>query len=299
LQPAVELAHIRQCCHSMNMPPSALTELEKVAMDVLHWTINMCKGMLEWAQDAATQCERLRPHERVTSQLLDAVVLVAGCKIPLMGYAGKEARKLLLNYEHWLQPLWFHPLYHEMLRVFRFLSSLLVTLWTDWEGMDATKVNDFALDMTAMQQAVVAHFTIPGSGCTDACVCSARAAGALNTNPIPNSPDKTWWMRRHGDSFVYFPVFKNSLYFHYTTNHVLPFMQRYGSLMKYSSIVLEHANAIWKAIIKNHVPVGKAHDQAHTALSRFLLLTHPEIELARESSRAKANDNVRKRRRTC
>jgi hypothetical protein len=310
-EPGDELAHIRKACFSMQMVPSALTELERVVMDVLHWTINIFADLLQWATDAAEQCNRLERVEdhkvdRVR-ELIAAITAIKGKK-PMMGYEGIDSRDLMVRYMEWTEPLSAHPLYDEMMTVFSIFKRLAKTLWGSWEKDNAEMINDFAVDVRILVSHLTQYFSAPGAKCGKQCRCKVDVKDHW-PGTKKKSTGNTYLKRKLSDSQVsrdegapegdargdvWFPVFKYGFYQHATYRHMLAFMQQYGSPMKYSSIVLEHANAVWKHIVtKRTAPgKGKSKDQAYVALTRFLLMTHPEIEKARPLKKQKVGGGV-------
>jgi hypothetical protein len=312
---ADELAHIRQACYSMQMPPSALTALECCAMDVLHYTINTLSDLLQWAHDAAKQCTRLARAEAeeegvefkedFEAELVAAYELVAGKK-PLMGYEGISARKLMEDWRYWTAPLSEHPLWSEMQTIFGGLARMVRTLWSAFGKDDHQVIKDFNSDMGLVLDTTISYFAAPGKMCAAECSCKDTVR---NANPAPRekgkgkgTSDHTWMMRkvRRGgvEEEVYFPVFKHGFYAHMVYRHVVGFMSKYGGPMKYSSIVLEHANAVWKDIILHRIAHGKRagqNDQTYCALTRFLLMTNPVVEKASKKRKPRPKGRPGKR----
>ena len=78
--------------------------------------------------------------------------------------------------------------------------------------------------------------------------------------------------------------FKNGFYQHQVFDHLEDFTRKNGDPLKYSSWVIEAANAEWKDIIENFVTTGgrvqgdsDAYHPARQALQRFQRLVRPEV----------------------
>jgi hypothetical protein len=206
---------------------------------------------------------------------------------PMMGYEGILARKLVIDWQTWTTPLFElrrdgseHPLADAMEEMLTCWGELFELMWATFDK-EHRKVQDVSSYIERLKKVVSDHFTGKADGC--AChptVFSPVYQGDPKTGPTKEEKKTQYRRTVAGGATHPFHPFKNGLYQHTAYQHIRDLCIDYGGPMRFSSIVLEAANKVWKHLIIYHTCPGASADaqRAWQALQRFSQMTHPEMQ---------------------
>ena len=261
------------------------TPLERYMSDILHWILNIHLGLLKFTDEAAaqlnmTQALNLHRHALVGDP-------------DVTGYDGRQARKLMEQFESWTQNLSTHPDYPQIMELLGDWRKVMkILLMVDFGPEPETVICEFETLCTKIKQLTEEHFertnlTLKGGkqvyrcsclpqnmlpvykpGFTHACTLGNAKEGVPSENICTG---RVPLRRVHGH------------YEHDTLDHMAQRMRDHGPPLKYSSWLIEAANKRWKEILKQQVAWSGMHklhldSEAHPgrqALKRFVRMVHP------------------------
>jgi hypothetical protein len=269
--PDTVLTLVKQQLKSINCTPTARTPIDHVAWDLLHWHLRVLNDLIKLADAAAKQLPGVH-----TGLLAGARKAHCGHAPRVTGWDGDDSVSLMQNWATWTSALTGHPLWNQLETLFTLFGRLSKLLMQDFSAQDP-QVDEIATLVDELRHVVHRHFSgvpteVDDVGCATAgCACH------------PDLWLSATGLRRGEGEGVVALLLNHSVYLHATWRHFVPFLKRHGSLIKYSSWVLESSNAVWKDILRRRVTYGgsrsnTAYEPGKQALARFLRITHPDIQ---------------------
>jgi hypothetical protein len=265
------LAEIRQACFSIYANRLTETPIERTIVDVLHWIINIVKGLVEFCDEASCQVAH-----KTLEHLRDKV---CGSKSVASGYDGRQCMKLLEGFEEWVSGLKDHVEYPHIVRLMELWRKCYkILMMQDFGDNKEEVIAEFEECTKQIETLTDLHFEgkpvrrnnrkeFVGYGCTCLKPNHIQIPGYFHAyhEGVRVSTRRPMLRRVHGH------------YEHATLRHMAAQMRAFGPLIHLSSWVIEALNKIWKRIYATQVTwcdrdklgVDSEHHPAKQAMRRM------------------------------
>ena len=213
-------------------------------LDVLHWIINIVKGLVEFTDQAATQLDMVK------GLYLPRQDLVGDPDVT--GHDGRQSQKLLERFETWTQNLSTHKKYPHMMELLGYWREIMkIYLMEDFGPEPETVILQFETLCTKIKQVTEDHFeatkvkkvgrkTVFGCSCLPSNMLPVYAPGFTHACTPGNV--------KEGIPSVMLctglPVLRrlHGHYEHDTLEHMAQRMRVHGAPLTFSSWLIDAAN---------------------------------------------------------
>ena len=279
--------HILQLTCSIFNYRLTKTPVERYISDILHWILNIHLGLLKFTDEAAAQLNlnlNLQRH-----------ILVGDPD--MTGYDGRQAQKLMEQFEFWTKNLSTHPDYPHIMELLGYWRKLMKTLlMVDFGDEPETVICEFEALCTKIKEFTEEHFertnlAVKGGKYVFMCSCLPKSMLPVYkpgfTHACTPGNEKT----KDKEKVLSVKLCTGRVplrrvhghYEHDTLDHMAQRMRDHGPPLKHSSWLIEAANKRWKEILTQQVAWSGMHklhldSEAHPgrqALKRFVRMVHP------------------------
>lgn len=176
----------------------------------------------------------------------------------------------------WLPELAAHPSYQSVCRVWDLLQQLLKVVCHPERAVSDAEVDQFTATAAEFGSLLANAFPLAAG---DGTVSPGELQQVQVVHPLLGGV----WVQQQQPPSIVAPKYAFSFYDHAIISHATWQLRQFGSLKRFGTWHVEHANAWWKDFLDNHTSCGGGWPglggatREQQALRRFLIMTDPAV----------------------